>query len=138
MGRPRVFSDAERKERRRLVVKRYNDAKYAANPEAERARMRNRPSAKKIEINNRWRMKHPEKARELRRKQAEALKLRTLAWSDISKIKKFYANKPVGMVVDHVVPLRGKNVSGLHVSWNLQYLTPQENIRKGNRFGKEG
>lgn len=59
---------------------------------------------------------------------------RNVPWADLDKIKEVYKNCPSGMHVDHVIPLKGELVSGLHVHNNLQYLTPEENIRKSNSF----
>jgi len=59
---------------------------------------------------------------------------RTPSWADLGAIKFFYECCPKGCHVDHVIPLNGKNVSGLHVAENLQWLPAKKNLEKGNRI----
>lgn len=50
------------------------------------------------------------------------IKLATPNWVDKKALKAIYDNRPEGYDVDHIIPLRGKIVSGLHIPANLQYL----------------
>ncbi len=50
------------------------------------------------------------------------------------EIEEIYSNRPEGMEVDHIIPRNGKIVSGLHVPWNLQYLSKSENNQKSNKI----
>lgn len=59
---------------------------------------------------------------------------RTPAWADREAILAFYDNAKKGYDVDHIIPLNGDNVSGLHVIDNLQYLPAELNNKKANRY----
>lgn len=84
--------------------------------------------------NAQWVKNNPGKAR-AKTARRRALRLqRTPVWANLDKIRRIYENCPPGMVVDHVVPLAGKLVSGLHVHTNLQYLSQSDNDSKGNKW----
>lgn len=66
---------------------------------------------------------------------------RTPPWVDWASIKALHAEArrrahETGLAhhVDHIIPLQGKLVSGLHVATNMQVLTGEENTRKHNHF----
>ena len=75
------------------------------------------------------------------RRRASKLKA-TPMWADIQKIKHIYelaANwneiwpeDPVH--VDHVIPLKGKNVFGLHTELNLRIIRATDNMQKSNKL----
>jgi hypothetical protein len=67
-----------------------------------------------------------------------------LSWFHLAQIEEFYElaaactmQTGVEHNVDHIVPIKGKKVSGLHVPWNLQVLTAKENASKAARFIQE-
>lgn len=82
-----------------------------------------------------WHKNNPEKSAQISRRYQAAKRSRLVSWADKQKIKEMYAEAAAcGMHVDHIVPLHGKLVSGLHVHANLRLLSPIENRKKGNRF----
>jgi hypothetical protein len=129
----------------------YNRKWAAENPEKQRAagrkyRERNRANpefvAARREWERAWYKANPGKASAKLIKRRFREEQRTPPWADIDEINTVYLTCPEGMTVDHIVPLLGKTVegyrvNGLHVPWNLSYLTRSENSGKGNKMRPE-
>lgn len=121
-------------ERRRIYKEKHGDRlkaltreKRAADPEPLRAKRRQhyRENKSRYVAQAREREKH--------------IKIATPPWADLEAIAEFYdcretVSAETGILhhVDHIVPLRGKNVCGLHVPWNLQVIPAVVNLEKSN------
>ena len=70
-----------------------------------------------------------------------AMQFATPAWANRKAIRKIYAEAKlltektgVPHEVDHIVPIQGATVCGLHVEHNLQILPKTDNVRKHANF----
>jgi hypothetical protein len=105
---------------------------------SEYARKRNSEYSKK------WEKENPHLSVEKVQRRNSA-KLKAIPpWANLSEIREVYKNsakisKETGVMhhVDHIVPLRGKLVCGLHVQNNLQIIPWYTNVSKGNKFNLE-
>ena len=117
---------------------------YLKNKDQVIAAANTRPIEVKREYQKAWKERNitwvraDTKAR--RRKHREATP-KWLTKKEKSEIRELYKiaitmSKTTGeqYVVDHIVPLRGEGVCGLHVPWNLRVITQEENLKKSNKF----
>jgi hypothetical protein len=81
-----------------------------------------------------WRKTKPEISRAQVNARRKKVRQNRPLWADIKAIRNFYLKCPPGYHVDHIIPLRGSLVSGLHTIENLQYLPAIENMSKGNKY----
>ena len=85
-------------------------------------------------LQSEWKKNNRGKVREMSAAHRARKLKATPKWANMKKIRDIYLNCPKGFEVDHIIPLKGKTVSGLHVENNLQYLTKSENCSKGNKI----
>jgi hypothetical protein len=116
------------------------------------SRAKNR--ARSNEASRRWAAKNPDRWKEIIRDwhrrnpgyatakvmEREAQKLRaTPSWMDPERVEAVYAlarkcrDEGMKVEVDHLVPLRGRTVCGLHTHDNLAVVERRDNMSKGNR-----
>ena len=78
-----------------------------------------------------------EKSRALLAKYRAAKIQQTPPWYCHADCVAIYKELKPGYHLDHIIPLRGENVSGLHWHHNLQLLPAAENIAKSNKFDSD-
>lgn len=112
-------------------------------------------SAKRKETSKKWREKNPEYSKQykqnydknkinahtsVRRKRVQQATPTWLTKKQRKEMLTIYETcgklrkAGVDVHVDHIVPLQGKDVCGLHVPWNLEILGAKENMSKSNSF----
>jgi hypothetical protein len=130
------------------AIKKKSSDYFKANRELQILKRRrhysdNKPAYKAA--NTRWRRSNLARYNFLAAKHRKAVKRATPEWltdahwqeiDDIYHLAKEMAwlNEGTPFHVDHIVPLQGEVVCGLHVPWNLQLLSPTNNMRKNNKF----
>jgi 5-methylcytosine-specific restriction endonuclease McrA len=117
--------------------------KNAQNPEI-RASLRKKYVYQTAVYNKAYRKENPGIVKALKAKRRAAKLMRTPKWLtslDWEKIEEYYQyasllSEVTGIPyqVDHIIPLQGKEISGLHCPENLQLLTKEENNKKKNKF----
>lgn len=116
---------------------------YEAHKEDVIARAMGRPLSEKRKYQKTWSEKNRDWLRANNKSRRRKHRLATPKWLSFRQRKAMLeiyriartTTKITGIpyVVDHIVPLQGEDVCGLHVPWNLQVITSEENLKKSNK-----
>jgi len=128
---------------KREDIKERKNEWYQENREAVIAAAATRPAAVLREYRNAWKANNKTQVRadtKARRRKHRNATPKWLSRKQKSEIRQIYQiaitmTQTTGeqYVVDHIVPLRGEEVCGLHVPWNLRVITQEENLKKSNK-----
>lgn len=134
------YKNHERCKEQRRQYRLRNIEKLRIRQKQQRQKHKDKIAAynKKYKADNRHIYAASQKAREARIKKSMPI------WVDLTAMAAIYEEARKATIdtgvkheVDHIVPLQGRGVCGLHVPWNLQVLTKIENVRKSNRLIEE-
>lgn len=141
----REYQRIRRDAKRPMITEKYAEY-YQKNKEKQSAYYEEQyqdPEKRKArcERSRQWRKDNPEKLlAQIAYRRAKKLKA-TPAWADKAAILAIYkecvritTETGIAHQVDHIIPLNGTLVSGLHVESNLQIITAEENNKKNNSF----
>jgi hypothetical protein len=123
------------------AAKRRHEAAYVASggrKKAELARSEKPISEARIAARRRWSKRNPAYSRQDRamRRTRARMPLPKAFQAEIDGMYLFCSIFS-GFEVDHIIPLKHAQVSGLHTPANLQILTRTENRRKGNKWKEQ-
>ena len=117
---------------------------YARNKEEVKIKAFSRPSSEKSAAKRKYKEANPDLYRELVSLRRRRFRLATPKWLTAEhkmEIRLKYRlaiemSRATGVrhAVDHIVPLQGEEVCGLHVPWNLEVVTQEENLKKSNKL----
>ena len=116
---------------------------YRDREKAQQREYRQANRDKLAEYIKNYAKQNPAKMHAIVMKRRISKKRQTPAWANHRKIEEIYEfaaefrEAGFDVHVDHVVPISGKNVSGLHVETNLRVCLAAHNLRKSNNFSIE-
>jgi 5-methylcytosine-specific restriction endonuclease McrA len=135
------FNKFKYKERRKKMTSQQLDAdrkrlrERSKLPEVRDQQRRNYTRRRKLDPEFRQKLKGYVNEYRMRKRHG------TLTGCDVHKIRAIYKEAArltertgTPHQVDHIVPVKGDNVCGLHVPWNLQILTANQNRSKSNKW----
>lgn len=141
---PEKVSESGRRSRKRAMS---DPIRHEHIKENDRKRHANRSEAER-EKDRRWarlwKKNNKDKVSAAKRMRLAVERTTTPSWVDKKELRKICIeasalSRATGIkyVVDHMVPLRGANVCGLNVPWNLRIITDKENVLKHNHLIEE-
>jgi hypothetical protein len=138
--RSEYFAQYNQSEAGKAAKRRY----YEGNKEAVIARANARPVEERKNHREKYKRQNPELYKAFVSVRKRRHKKATPPWITVEQklaIRQLYLQamsltKLTGerYVVDHIVPLINPTVCGLHVPWNMEVITQEENLKKSNKL----